>query len=103
MIMMYLITQEDRAATLIGSILGVIGVTVGLGGALLAWQIALDVPGLRISCFVGCRFGGPFLKRVLTIGALGSVIRRPAALAMILPDIAPPSPEVLVEFVLWLW
>ena len=31
MILMYLITQEDTAATLIGSILGVIGVTIGLG------------------------------------------------------------------------
>jgi hypothetical protein len=31
MVVMYLITQEDTAATLIGSILGMVGVTVGLG------------------------------------------------------------------------
>ena len=31
MIVMYLITQEDTAATLIGSILAIIGVTIGLG------------------------------------------------------------------------
>ena len=31
MIVMYLVTQEDTAATLIGSILGVVGVTIGLG------------------------------------------------------------------------
>src|SRR5437660_9926425 len=31
MILMYLITQEDTAATVIGSILGLIGATVGLG------------------------------------------------------------------------
>ena len=48
-------------------------------------------------------FGGLFLKRVLTIGALGSAIGVPAALVMILPDIYPPNPEVLVEFVLWIW
>jgi multidrug resistance protein MdtO len=103
MIMAYLITQEDRAATLLGSILGVIGVTVGLGVALLARQISLEIPWLRLCFFAGFTFGGLFLKRVLTIGALGSAIGLPAALVMILPDIAPPSAEVLVEFVLWLW
>jgi multidrug resistance protein MdtO len=103
MIMMYLITQEDTAATLIGSILGVVGVTIGLGLALLVWEIALDIPWLRVGGFAGFFFGGLFLKRVLTIGALGSAIGLPGALVMIVPDIAPPSPEGLVEFVLWLW
>ena len=103
MILMYLITQEDTAATVIGSILGVIGVTIGLGLALLAWRISLDIVWLRLCFLVAFLFGGLFLKRVLTIGALGSAIGLPAALVMILPDILPPSPEVLTEFVLWLW
>ena len=103
MIIMYLITREDTAATLIGSILGVIGITIGLGLALLDWKISLDIEWLRLSFFPVFIFGGLFLKRVLTIGALGSAIGLPAALVMILPDILPPSPEVLVEFVLWLW
>src|SRR5215510_4572120 len=102
MIIMYLITQEDTAATLIGSILGVIGVTIGLGLALLAWEISLDIVWLRLCFLVVFLFGGLFLKRVLTIGALGSAIGLPASLVMILPDILPPSPEVLTEFVLWL-
>src|SRR5262249_45773751 len=99
----YLITQEDTAATVIGSILGVIGATLGLGLALLAWRISLDIVWLRLCFLVAFLFGGLFLKRVLTIGALGSAIGVPAALVMILPDIAPPSPEVLTEFVLWIW
>ena len=103
MILMYLITQEDTAATVIGSILGVIGVTIGLGLALLAWKISLDIVCLRLCFLILFLFGGLFLKRVLTIGALGSAIGLPAALVMILPDILPPSPEVLTEFVLWLW
>ncbi|TMA77842.1 MAG: hypothetical protein E6J74_42435, partial [Deltaproteobacteria bacterium] len=103
MIVMYLITQEDTAATLIGSILAVIGVTIGLGLALIAWKISLDIVWLRLCFLVAFLFGGLFLKRVLTIGALGSAIGLPAALVMILPDILPPSPEVLVEFVLWIW
>src|SRR5215471_13009338 len=103
MIIMYLITQEDTAATLLGSILGVIGVTVGLGLALLAWEISLDIAWLRLCFLLVFLFGGLFLKRVLTIGALGSAIGLPASLVMILPDILPPSPEVLTEFVLWIW
>ena len=103
MILMYLITQEDTAATVIGSILGVIGVTIALGLALLAWEISLDIVWLRLCFLILFLFGGLFLKRVLTIGALGSAIGLPAALVMILPDILPPSPEVLTEFVLWLW
>lgn len=103
MIVMYLITQEDTAATLIGSILGVVGVTIGLGLALLAWKISLDIVWLRLCFLVVFLFGGLFLKRVLTIGALGSAIGLPAALVMILPDVFPPHPELLVEFVLWIW
>src|SRR5438309_8162469 len=103
MILMYLITQEDTAATVIGSILGLIGATVGLGLALLAWRISLYIVLLRLCFLFAFLFGGLFLKRVLTIGALGSAIGLPASLVMILPDILPPSPEVLVEFVLWIW
>jgi len=103
MIVMYLVTQEDVAATGLGSFLGLLGATVGLGLALLAWQISIDTPWLRIVFFAAFFFGGLFLKRALTLGALGSAIGLPAGLVMILPDIAPPSPEVLVEFVLWVW
>src|SRR5207237_10311481 len=103
MILMYLITQEDTAATVIGSILGLIGATLGLGLALLAWEISLDIVWLRL-CFLALfLFGGLFLKRILTIGALGSAIGLPAALMMIIPDVFPPQPELLVEFVLGSW
>src|SRR5437879_12277106 len=64
MIVMYLITQEDTAATLLGSILAVIGVTLGLGLALLAWMVSLDVAWLRLSLAAAFLFGGLFLKRV---------------------------------------
>jgi len=103
MVVMYLVTQEDTAATLLGSVLGVAGVTLGLGAALLVWMVALDIAWLRIVCFVAFLFVGLFLKRVLVIGALGSAIGLPAALVMVLPDVAPLPPESLVEFVLWLW
>jgi multidrug resistance protein MdtO len=103
MIVMYLITQEDTAATLLGSILAVAGITLGLGAALLVWMVVLDIAWLRIACFVGFVFTGLWLKRVLVIGALGSALGLPAALVMIIPDLGPAPPESLVEFVLWIW
>ena len=109
MIMMYLITQEDTAATLLGSVLGVIGVTISLGLALLAWMIAIDIAWLRMAITAAFFFGGLFLKRVLSIGALGSALGLPGGLVMMLPDVLSvphvfsPSPEMLTEFVLWVW
>jgi multidrug resistance protein MdtO len=109
LILMYLITQEDTAATLLGTILGVVGLTISLGLALLAWMVVLDIAWLRICVIAAFLFGGLFLKRVLSIGALGSALGLPGALMMILPDVmsvpdvSSPSPEVLTEAVLWLW
>jgi multidrug resistance protein MdtO len=103
MIIMFLITQEDTVATLVGSLLAVVCVTIGLGSALLAWRISLDIEWLRLCFFIVFLFGGLFLKRVLTMGAIGSAIGIPAVLVMILPDIYPPDPELLTEFVLWIW
>ena len=109
LILMYLITQEDTAATLLGSILGVVGLTISLGLALLALMVVLDIAWLRICVIAAFLFGGLFLKRVLSIGALGSALGLPGALMMILPDVmavpdvSSPSPEVLTEAILWLW
>ena len=103
LIVMYLITREDTAATLLGSILGVAGVTIGLGAALLVWMVVLDIAWLRIACFIGFNLVGLWLKRVLVVGALGSAIGVPASLVMVIPDVAPLPTESLVEFVLWLW
>jgi multidrug resistance protein MdtO len=103
MIVIYLVTQEDTAATLIGSILGMVGYTVGMGSALLVLTFSMDIPWLRFCFFAVFLFVGLFLKRVLRLGALGSAIGLPGSLVLILPDILPPHPEVLVEFVLWIW
>src|SRR5438132_12079034 len=87
MILMYLITQEDTAATVIGSILGLIGATLGLGLALLAWRISLDIVWLRLCFLVAFLFGGLFLKRMLTIGELCFAIGHQTSLELTSIDI----------------
>ena len=101
---MYLITQEDTAATLIGSILGVVGVTIGLGLALLAWEISLDIVWLRLCFLIVFLFGGSIPQARSNDRRAGLRHRSPGG-----PRDDPsrystrPSPEVLTEFVLWLW
>src|SRR6266850_6097934 len=48
MILMYLITKEETTATLVGTLGGMIGVTIGLGLALLVYLSALDITWLRV-------------------------------------------------------
>ena len=101
MILMYLITKEDTTATLVGTLAGILGVTIGLGLALLVYLVALDVTWLRVClvpAFVG---GGLFLNRILVLPSLGTTIGLPAAMAMIVPDVLPPG--VLDRFLFWLW
>jgi multidrug resistance protein MdtO len=101
MILMYLITKEDTTATLVGTIAGILGVSIGLSLALLVYIVALDVTWLRVClvpAFVG---GGLFLNRILVLPSLGTAIGLPPALAMIVPDVLPPG--VLDRFLFWLW
>ena len=102
-VMIYLITQEDTAATVLGSIFGWATLTAGFATALLALELSIDVPWLRICFFAVFFFVGLFMKRALAVGTIGSAFGLPAAVAMIVPDLAPPRAEVVVEFVLWLW
>src|SRR5262249_6572804 len=102
MIVMYLITKDETTATLAGTLAAIIGVTIGLGLALLVYLVALDITWLRvclIPAFVG---GGLFLNRILVLGPLGSAIGLPAALAMLVPDVLP-IPGILDRFLIWLW
>src|SRR5215813_4741976 len=103
MIMMYLITKEDTTATVLGSVLAVLGVTLGFALALLAWQIALET-AWRLAFVFLFAAAGLYLGRIVVLGALGTAIGLPATMAMVLPDLLPmPNPEVMTEFLLWLW
>src|SRR4029450_12123212 len=103
MIVMYLITKEDTTATLLGSVLGLVGVTLGFALALLAWQIVLPTAWRLAFVFLFAAMG-LYLSRASVMGSVGPVVGFPAALAMVLPEISPvPDTEGMTEFVLWLW
>src|SRR5262249_42363195 len=103
MIVMYMLARDDTTATLLGSIVGLVGITLGFALALLAWQIVLPTAWRLVAAFL---FGvmGLYLTRILVLGFVGTAFGLPAMLAMVLPDIFPvPNTEAMTTFVLWLW
>jgi multidrug resistance protein MdtO len=103
MIVMYMVAKEDTTATLLGSVLSLLGVTLGLALALVAWQIPLETPWRLVFVFLFAA-GGLYLGRIMVLGALGAAIGIPAAMGMVLPDLLPaPDLEYMTESVLWLW
>src|SRR5262249_47239806 len=89
---------------LLGSVLGVLGVTLGLVLALLAWQVVLETAWCRIVFVFLFAAAGLYIGRTMVFGALGSAIGVPAAMAMVIPDLLPvPRTEAMTESVVWLW
>ena len=103
MIVMYLVSVEDSAGTLMATVLGWLGATLGIASALLVLEFCVDIPWLRICFFALFLTAGLFLKSTISIPGLGSAIGLPGALALVIPDILPPDPETLVDFLLWCW
>src|SRR5690348_1182943 len=102
MILMFLITKEETTTTLLGTVLGIIGVTVGCGMLLLAYICFADLTWLRVLLVPTFIALGLFMNRIITLGPMGSAIGIPLGLGMIVPDVIP-STEFLTRFPFYVW
>jgi multidrug resistance protein MdtO len=102
MILMFLITREETTTTLLGTGLGIFGVTIGCGVLLLTYILFADLTWLRVLLVPTFIALGLFINRILTLGPLGSAICVPLALGIIVPDVIP-STEFLTRFPFYLW
>src|SRR6267142_4499162 len=102
MILMFLISRQDTTTTLLGTILGIIGVTIGCGMLLLTYICFADLTWLRVLLVPTFIALGLYLNRILTAGPLGSAIGIPLALGMVVPDVIP-STEFLTRFPFYVW
>ncbi|HTA29401.1 MAG TPA: FUSC family protein [Candidatus Cybelea sp.] len=102
MILMFAISKEDTTTTLLGTIIGVIGFTIGCAGLLVFYLCALDLEWLRVLAVPAFITLGLFLNRVLTVGPLGTAISLPLAMGMITPDTVS-SPEYLNRYPFYFW
>jgi multidrug resistance protein MdtO len=102
MILMFLISRQDTTTTLLGTVLGLIGVTIGCGMLLLTYICFADLTWLRVLLVPTFIALGLYLNRILTAGPLGSAIGLPLALGMVVPDVIP-STEFLTRFPFYVW
>src|SRR5580698_4777794 len=85
MIFMFVISKEDTTTTLLGTVFGVIGFTIGCVGLLFLYLFVLDLEWLRVLAVRLAIALGLFLNRVVTVGPLGTAISLPLALGMVIP------------------
>src|SRR5215467_10279196 len=102
MILMFLITKEETTTTLLGTLLGIIGVTIGCVMLLLTYICFADLTWMRVLLIPTFIALGLYLNRILTLGPLGTVLGLPLALGMIAPDITP-STEFMTRFPFYFW
>src|SRR6266481_8935860 len=102
MVLMFAISKEDTTTTLLGTVIGIIGFTIGCGGLLVFYLCALDLEWLRVLAVPAFITLGLFLNRVITVGPLGTAISLPLAIGMITPDTVS-SPEYLNRYPFYFW
>src|SRR5258707_3379870 len=102
MILMFAISKEDTTTTLLGTVIGIIGFTIGCAGLLAFYLCAIDLEWLRVLAVPTFIAFGLFLNRILTLGPLGTAIGLPLALGMITPDtVSSPAYRNRYPFYFW--
>src|SRR6266851_7512814 len=101
-VLMFVISKEDTTTTLLGTVIGIIGFTIGCAGLLAFYLCAIDLEWLRVLAVPTFITLGLFLNRILTLGPLGTAISLPLAIGMITPDTVS-SPEYLNRYPFYFW
>jgi uncharacterized membrane protein YccC len=100
--MPFFISQETKLKTTIVGVIGLIGLTIGIGASLLLYKFTYGHPELRIPGMAITLFLGMYVSRIFVLGPLGFLIGFVVAVTQSVGE-AVPSPEQLVRDVLWLW
>src|SRR4026208_2203107 len=69
--MPFFISQETKLKTTIVGVIGVIGLTIGIGASLLLYKFTYGYPELRIPGMAIALFLGMWLSRIFVLGPLG--------------------------------
>jgi uncharacterized membrane protein YccC len=100
--MPFFMSKESKFLTTVTGVIGLIGVTIGIGVSLLLYKFTYGHPELRIPGMAIALFLGMWLSRVFVIGPLGFLIGFVVSALQSLGELVP-SPEQLVRDSLWLW
>src|SRR6267143_2414964 len=100
--MPFFMSKESKFLTTLTGVIGLIGLTIGIGVSLLLYKFTYGHPELRIPGMAIAIFLGMWLSRVLIIGPLGFLLGYVVAVSQSVGEEIP-SPELLVRGLLWLW
>ena len=100
--MVFFISKESKLLTTITGVIGLIGLTIGIGASLLLYKFTYGHPELRIPGMAIALFLGMYVSRIFVLGPLGFLIGFVVTVSQSVGE-AVPSPELLVRGLLWLW
>ena len=100
--MVFFISKENKLLTKITGVIGLIGLTIGIGASLLLYKFTYGHPELRIPGMAITLFLGMYVSRIFVLGPLGFLIGFIVAVSQSVGEEIP-SPEYLVRQLLWLW
>jgi uncharacterized membrane protein YccC len=100
--MPFFISKESKFLTTVTGVIGLIGLTIGIGASLLLYKFTYGYPELRIPGMAITLFLGMYVSRIFVLGPLGFLIGFVVAVTQSVGE-AVPSPELLVRGLLWLW
>ena len=100
--LIFLLSQEDTASTLVSSVGGLVAATIAIALSLLFYVFDASEPALRIPLLTLSTFLGSYLSRTSTLGPIAFLSGFVLVLSQTLIDDIP-STEALTHAVLWLW
>ena len=100
--MPFFMSKESKFLTTLTGVIGLIGLTIGIGVSLLLYKFTYGHPELRVPGMAIAIFLGMWLSRVFVLGPLGFLIGFVVTATQSVGE-AVPSPELLVRGILWLW
>ena len=100
--MPFFMSKESKFLTTLTGVIGLIGLTIGIGVSLLLYKFTYGHPELRIPGMAIAIFLGMWLSRVFVLGPLGFLIGFVMTYTQSLGEQIP-SPELIVRGALWAW
>jgi uncharacterized membrane protein YccC len=100
--MPFFVSKESKFLTTVTGVIGLIGLTIGIGASLLLYKFTYGYPELRIPGMAIALFLGMYVSRIFVLGPLGFLIGFIVAVSQSVGE-AVSSPELLVRGLLWLW
>jgi len=100
--MPFFLSKESKFLTTLTGVIGLIGLTIGIGASLLLYKFTYGHPELRVPGMAIALFLGMYVSRIFVLGPLGFLIGFIVTVSQSVGE-AVPSPELLVRGLLWLW